>query len=319
MSTHQHKSNSVNLQDLNHNFAIPDVISFDEIEPGGLIRVSITSAACTAALYLQGAHLAQWQPAGHEPGLFLSERSAFLPGKAIRGGVPIIFPWFGARTATQYSPRTDGPSHGFARTSEWQLAAANIQGDDVHLTLTLDPTDTTRALGYDLFHLTYRLVIGAELDLQLTVENQSTTAMHFEEALHSYFMVGDAEKITISGLANTEYLDKTDGFKQKRQHESVLRLTGETDRPYLDTTSPVDLDDSILKRRITVDKLNSKTTVVWNPWSELTAKLADMSADGWHSMTCIETANAGSNAVILPPGDQHTMHAHIIIKDFKET
>jgi glucose-6-phosphate 1-epimerase len=309
----------VNLQDLSDNFAIPDVVSFEEAEPGGLIRVLITSAACTAALYLQGAHLAQWQPVGHEPVLFLSDRSAFLPGKAIRGGVPIIFPWFGARTATQYSARTDGPSHGFARTSEWQLTAADIKRDDVHLTLTLDPTDTTRALGYDGFHLTYKLVIGAELDLQLTVENQSTTTMLFEEALHSYFMVGDAQKISINGLANTEYLDKTDGFKQKRQQESVLRLTGQTDRPYLDTKSPVDLDDPILNRRITVEKQNSRTTVVWNPWSELTAKLADMSANGWRSMTCIETANAGSNAVILPSGDQHAMHAHIIIKDFKGT
>jgi glucose-6-phosphate 1-epimerase len=308
----------VNLHDLSDNFAIPDVVSFEEAELGGLIRVLITSAACTAALYLQGAHLAQWQPVGHEPVLFLSDRSAFLPGKAIRGGVPIIFPWFGARTATEYSPRTDGPSHGFARTSEWQFAAADIKGNDVHLTLTLDPTDATRALGYDGFHVAYKLVIGAELNLQLTVENQSATTMLFEEALHSYFMVGDAEKISINGLANTEYLDKTDGFKQKRQQESVLRLTGETDRPYLDTKSPVDLADPILERRITVEKQNSKTTVVWNPWSELTAKLADMSADSWRKMTCIETANAVSNAVVLPPGDQHTMHAHITIKEFNE-
>jgi glucose-6-phosphate 1-epimerase len=307
----------MNLQHLIHNYAIPGVLAFEETEHG-LIRASVTSVACTAEIYLQGAHLVQWQPAGHKPVLFLSERSSFLPGKAIRGGVPIIFPWFGARTSTQYCPRTDGPSHGFARTSEWRFAAAEINGDDVHLTLTLDPSDTTSSLGYDGFHLTYKLVIGAELDLQLTVDNQSETTMLFEEALHSYFMVGDVNQITISGLADTEFLDKTDGLKRKRQQESVLSLTGETDRPYLDTEASIDLDDPILKRRITVEKVNSKTTVVWNPWSELTAKLADMSPDGWLRMTCIESANALNNAVILSPGDRHTMHARVIVKEFEE-
>jgi glucose-6-phosphate 1-epimerase len=131
-------------------------------------------------------------------------------------------------------------------------------------------------------------------------------------------MVGDVNQITISGLADTEFLDKTDGLKRKRQQESVLSLTGETDRPYLDTEASIDLDDPILKRRITVEKVNSKTTVVWNPWSELTAKLADMSPDGWLRMTCIESANALNNAVILSPGDRHTMHARVIVKEFEE-
>jgi glucose-6-phosphate 1-epimerase len=304
----------MNKQFLNNTFAIPDVLAIDETEHG-LLRATITTGACTAKIYLQGAHLAQWHPVGHKPVLFLSERSQFVPGMAIRGGIPIIFPWFGARTATPESPRTDGPSHGFARTSIWQLASATMSGDDLQLMLTLDPNETFRSLGYDHFRVTYTLTIGAELRLQLTVENLSQTTMRFEEALHSYFMVGDAPQVTISGLANTEFFDKTDGFKQKLQKESLLRLTGEADRPYIHTEAQIDLDDPVLKRRLTVNKLNSKTTVLWNPWSELTAKLADMSPDGWRQMVCIETANALENAVILAPGQQQTMHTHIVVTE----
>jgi glucose-6-phosphate 1-epimerase len=305
----------MNKQHLTDNYAIPGVLAFDENEHG-LIRALITTAACSAEIYLQGAHLTQWHPAGHKPVLFLSERSGFLPGMAIRGGVPIIFPWFGARTATPYSSRTDGPSHGFARTSDWQLASATVDGDAMHLTLTLGPTDTSRSLGYDHFLLTYKLTIGTTLALQLRVDNFSQSPMLIEEALHCYFLVGDAKQITIGGLVNSEFLDKADGFERKIQKDSVLEITGETDGLYINTEARIDLNDPTLGRRITIDKLGSKTTVVWNPWSELTAKLADMSSDDWLRMACVETANAVDNAVTLAPGAQHTMQADITLKAF---
>jgi glucose-6-phosphate 1-epimerase len=305
----------MNLQQLTDNFAIPGVLAFSENEHG-LIRASVTTPACTAELYLQGAHLTRWQPTGQKPVLFLSDRSAFTPGKAIRGGVPIIFPWFGGRTATAENQRTDGPSHGFARTAEWTLTFAALAGDDLHLTLTLAPNDTTRALGYDHFQLAYQLTLGVELRLQLAVSNQASTPLHFEEAFHSYFSVGDAHQVSIIGLSDTNYLDKTDEFKSKHQTETLLKLTGETDRPYLNTVTTINLDDPILNRRITVCKGNSKTTVVWNPWSELTAKLPDMPPDGWLTMVCIETANVAANAITLAPNQQHTMEAHIFVQEF---
>jgi glucose-6-phosphate 1-epimerase len=306
----------MNKEQTAHKFAIPGILAIDETEHG-LTRATITSGACMAEIYLQGAHITKWQPVGHKPVLFLSERSDFLPGKAIRGGVPIIFPWFGARTTTINCSRTDGPSHGFARTSDWQLASATVDGYDLHLRLTLAPNDKSRSLGWDDFWLTYELTIGQALRLQLTVENRSETPMVFEEALHSYFMVGDAQQARISGLANTVYFDKTDGFKRKFQEAPYLVFTGETDRPYLNTEAAVDLEDPAYKRRITIAKLGSKTTVVWNPWSEVTANIADMSTDGWRRMTCIETANAAENAVTLAPGGQHTMQATISVNEFE--
>jgi glucose-6-phosphate 1-epimerase len=303
------------LQTISDQFTIPGVLAFSQTEQG-LIRANITTPACTAEFYLQGAQITQWQPTGQEPVLFLSERSFFTPGKAIRGGIPIIFPWFGARTASPDDPRTDGPSHGFARISEWTLAFAALAGDDLHLTLTLGPSDASRSLGYDQFALVYEITVGAELHLQLTVSNQDSKPLNFEEAFHTYFSIGDSQQVSIIGLSDTEYLDKTDNFKRKRQTDPLLKLTGETDRPYLDTVVPVNVDDPVLRRRITVDKSESKSTVVWNPWSTLTATLPDMSPLCWLTMVCIETANVATNAITLNSGEHHTMEAHIFVQQF---
>jgi glucose-6-phosphate 1-epimerase len=305
------------LEELNDHFAISGALSFAPGN-GGLIVARVSTPACTAEIYLHGAHLAAWQPAGHAPAIFLSERSLFAADKAIRGGVPIIFPWFGARSATPESPRTDGPSHGFARTSLWQVAFAALAGDDLHLTLTLAPDETSRSLGFDRFQLAYKLVLGAELRMRLTVANQAETPLHFEEALHTYLAVGDAAQVQISGLGDMEFLDKTDGFRRKHQDEEVLTLTQETDRPYLNTAATVTLADPVLRRRITVAKTNSLTTVVWNPWAAAGAKLPDMNPDGWRTMTCIETANAAENAITLAPRSAHTMEAHLRIEDLPQ-
>jgi glucose-6-phosphate 1-epimerase len=305
----------MDLQTLSDQFTIPGVLTFSQTEQG-LIRANITTTVCIAEFYLQGAQITQWQPTGQQPVLFLSERSFFSPGKAIRGGIPIIFPWFGARTATPDDPRTDGPSHGFARICEWTLAFAALAGDELHLTLTLGPSDTSRSLGYNQFALVYEITVGAELHLQLTVTNQDSKPLHFEEALHTYFSIGDAQQISIIGLSDTEYLDKTDSFKKKRQSDPILKLTGETDRPYLNTLVPVNVDDPVLRRRITIDKAESKSTVVWNPWSTLTATLPDMSPDCWLTMVCIETANVVTNAITLLSSEHHTMEAHIFVQQF---
>jgi glucose-6-phosphate 1-epimerase len=306
------------LQSLTDNFAIPDILSFDTNE-AGLVRARITTPACSAELYLQGAHLTHWQPAGQEPVLFISERSSFAPGKAIRGGVPVIFPWFGARTEAVTGGRTDGPSHGFARTEPWQLAFAALSGpsaseQDLHLTFTLAPTQQSRALGFDNFRLAYQLILGRTLTLRLTVANEAAEPLRFEEALHSYFAVADAQQVRITGLAGTEYLDKTDSFRRKRQTEAVLTLSGETDRPYLNTTADIALEDPGLGRRISVAKQGSQTTVVWNPWTALSTKLPDMADEGWRRMTCIETANAADNIITLASQTAHTMEARISVE-----
>ena len=304
------------LDELNASFGMPGVLSFERrgSDDSGMIRANITAPACTAELYLQGAHLTLWQPVGQQPVLFLSERSVFTPGKAIRGGVPVIFPWFGTRTATPGSSRTDGPSHGFARSQDWHLDFAALADGELHVSLSLGPTDLSRSLGYDHFRVAYQLTLGRELTMRLTVGNEGTEPLRFEEALHTYLHVGEIEHTRIHGLVNTDFLDKTENFIRRRQAEQVLTVHAETDRPYLNTTAAVMVDDPVLHRRLTVTKSNSNTTVVWNPWSELAARLPDMSPEGWRRMLCVETANAGENAVTLQAGEAHVMEATISVE-----
>jgi glucose-6-phosphate 1-epimerase len=297
---------------LNETFGLPGLLVFEESQ--GLIRAVVTTPAASAVVYLQGAHLTHWQPSGEQPVLFLSSKTAFQKGKAIRGGVPVIFPWFGDRHDGKA-----GPAHGFARAAEWEVAFAGLAGEDLHLTFTLAPNETTRELGFDRFRVAYQLTIGRRLGMQLTVANDGAEPLVFEEALHTYFAVTDVRTSAVRGLQQTAYLDKRDPEvdgtpKRKLQEEEPLVLTRTTDRVYVDSASTCVVDDQEGGRSIRVDKVSSATTIVWNPWEELTAKLADMEPEGWQGMVCVETANAGPNAVTLAPGAVHTMRANVTVE-----
>lgn len=297
--------------ELNRDFGLDGAVVFSKIDTG-LIKANIQTSACTAELFLQGAHLTKWQPQGSDDVLFLSTKSLFQPGKAIRGGIPVIFPWFGARTKNDFSDRTDGPAHGFARTSLWSLVSTSLQNDDLVMVLKLKPTAISRELGFDQFTVLYTITLGTELQLSLRVVNNSAKAMQFEEALHTYFAVNDVKNVLLTGLKDIEYFDKTDNFSKKVEIDP-LGLSSETDRLYINTSNTVTLHDNNLHRQIVVSKEDSDTTVVWNPWEDATAKMADMESDGWQRMVCVETANAGVNAIALGPGQSHTMHARVTV------
>jgi glucose-6-phosphate 1-epimerase len=302
------------VDSLNESFAIPGVFAFES--HGELTRARVTTPACTAELYLHGAHITAWQPAGAEPVLFLSGQSDFAPGKAIRGGIPIVFPWFGPRSAARTPegepPRTGAPTHGFARTQPWKLDFCAYAADELHLSLTLEPTDLSRSLGYDHFLLAFQITFGRELRLRLSVANDGPTPLRVEEALHTYLQVGDVTQARIHGLFETEFLDKIDNFARKLQTDPVLTLTGPTDRPYLNTTSPIVVDDPALHRRITVAKSNSNTTVVWNPWAN--HGLADLPPEAWRHMLCVESANAIDNALTLQPHEAHVLETTLSVE-----
>lgn len=294
----------MDLQQLTEHFAIPGVLAFHQTG-SGLIYVDVTTPHATATVYLQGAHLTAWQPAGEQPVLFLSRKSDFESGKAIRGGVPIAFPWF----ANRHDGKT-GPSHGFARIQDWTLAFAALAGDDLHLTFTLAPTAMSRDLGYDNFRLAYQLTIGRTLTMQLTVANDAAAPLLFEEALHTYYAVVDVHEVRVTGLEPTPFIDKTDHMSEQPAAHAPLTFASATDRVYPNTDATCVLHDAAGRRRIIVAKTGSDTTVVFNPWKEL----ADMGPDEWHEMLCVETVNAAANAIALAPGKTHTMQAHISVE-----
>ena len=322
------------LTELQEKFAIPGVLGFERTA-SGLAVARVTAPAAEATIYLQGAHLTHWKPAGQAPAIFLSQRAEFVPGKPIRGGVPIVFPWF----ADRHDGKT-GPQHGFARISEWELEFAGMAGPGsdpaLHLAFTLAPNELSRSLGFDHFKLGYRVSIGHKRTLELGVENDSgnggargggpaaATAkadqaaegapLVFEEALHVYYAVADAQKVSIDGLGGTEFIDKVDGFKRKRQTPGPVTFQGRIDSPYMNTRATCVLHDPAGGRKITVAKSGSNSTVVWNPWKEFTATMADMEPDAWLHMTAIETANVADNTITLNAGETHTMRAEISIE-----
>jgi glucose-6-phosphate 1-epimerase len=290
-------------------FDIPDALRFED-GPGGLVRAVISTPAAEAEVYLQGAHVAHWTPRGQRPVLFISSRSLFQPGKAIRGGVPIIFPWFG--------PRGDGkpgPAHGFARTMEWAIEGTRLLDDGrVEVTFALEPNDATRGLGFGSFRSRFRATIGSTLEMELETQNDAAEPLTYEEALHSYFAIGDIHKASVSGLDGTTYIDKTDGFKRKKLGNEPLRIAKETDQVHLSTKTACVIDDPVWNRRIIVEKGGSDSTVVWNPWIDKTKGMSDMAPDDWRWMICVETANAADNAVHLSPGASHKLTASIRVE-----
>jgi glucose-6-phosphate 1-epimerase len=294
----------MNITELNEQFGLAEVITFED--HAGLPRLQVTTATCTATIYLHGAHLTHWQPAGEEPVLFLSDRSEFVEGKPIRGGIPLCFPWFGPRTDGK-----DGPSHGFARTQPWKVVFAALSGENVHLTLTLGPTEVSRALGFDNFHVAYELILGAKLILRFTVANAAEIPLRFEEALHTYFKVDDVRSTAFGGLESALYLDKTDAAKEKESPSQAETLGRWTDRVYPENVASVTIEDA--KRVITIDKSNSATTVVWNPWTEGSKPIGDLAPEAWLGFLCVETANTGADAITLPPNETHTLQAEISV------
>jgi len=284
---------------------IPGIAAFTD-GPGGLVRIDLTTSSSQAQVYLHGAHVASFQPADAQPVLFLSKLSQFAEDKPIRGGVPVIFPWFGPRAG-----HPDSPSHGFARTLPWELESLTSADDaSVDLVLVLESNDATRAEWPHDFTLRHSISAGPELTMVLEVTNRSDGPFTFEEALHTYFTISDIHDVIVTGFEGAEYLDKVDAARRKTQDRAPIRITGETDRLYLNTRTTCVVEDPGMSRRIIVEKSGSDSTVLWNPWSAKAARLTDL-GDEWPGMICIETVNAAENSVTLEPGAKHAMRATV--------
>ncbi|HVJ09410.1 MAG TPA: D-hexose-6-phosphate mutarotase [Acidisarcina sp.] len=271
----------------------------------GLPMVRITSAHASGDIYLHGAHVTSWTPSGSADVIFLSERSQWGEGRAIRGGIPICFPWFGDKADDAKAPK-----HGFVRTRTWKLEEIASNGDAVAITLSTESNEETRKQWPHEYRLMYRATFGRELKLELITTNTGTTPLRIEEALHTYHCIGQIENIRVRGLAATAYLDKVDGFRRKVQEGDVV-FTSATDRIYLDTDHAVEIVDPDLHRSILIEKEASRNTVVWNPWSEGAHSMSDMADDEWQQMVCIEACNVRDAGVEIAPGAQHTMSATI--------
>ena len=274
---------------------------------GGLPMVRVATPLATGEMYLHGAHATSWKPAGAEEVVFLSSRSRWEDGQAIRGGIPVCFPWFRAKSDDPHAP-----AHGFVRTKAWQLESILQRGDAISVSMFTQSDESTKRWWPADFRLVHRATFGTELQLELEVTNTGTTAVRFQEALHTYHRVGHVETARLHGLDEVRYLDNTDSNREKVQHGDVV-IASQTDRAYLTAQPEVELEDPTLHRRIQIAKENSATTVVWNPWVEGARALADLGDDEWTQMFCVEASNVLDCAVELEPGKLHRMAAKITV------
>jgi len=293
--------NTSELDTLNKQYALPGKLAFGP-GPGGLAVAVVSNSHARAMIALQGAHVMTWTPHGQQPVIWLSRAAAFVPGKSIRGGVPICWPWFGPHAS---DPKL--PGHGFARTVPWEVTRTGSLADDrTTLVLRLAETEVTRKQWPHATPVEVRITVGAALEIELVTRNDTSTPVTMGDALHTYFEVSDVRQVKIHGLGACPYLDKVDGG-QRKQQQGPVTIASEVDRIYLDSTSDCLIEDPRWRRRIRISKRGSRSTVVWNPWIEKAAKMGDFGMHGFLNMVCVESANAADDVVSIPAGGEHRL------------
>ena len=280
---------------------LPPSIRLDESRNGFPV-LQIGHPTCTGSIALLGAHVMEWAPQGQRPILYMSADAILADGIAIRGGIPVCWPWFG--------PREGLPGHGVVRTRFWNLASATESTDGVRVVLTLE-SDGSIAGWPHAFALELTVQMGAALDVHLRMKHLGTEAATFTGALHTYLTVGAIEQTKVLGLAGTSYSDTIDAGKVKPQPGDVI-FDREVDRVYHSST-PVRVVDAAWNRTLEVSKTGSAATVVWNPWIEKSKRLNDLPDEAYHGFLCIEAANAGDDVVHLAPGEEHVLGTRVAV------
>ncbi len=270
---------------------------------GDLPALEVTTPWSRAEVYLHGAHVTQFQKHGEPPLLFLSQCSRFESGAPIRGGIPIIFPWFG-------KPADKPGQHGFVRIRDWELAEITSPADgSVIVRMRLEvgreiPEGSECAVEYVV-------TVSDTLSAELIVTNKSAQKFGFENCLHTYFTVGDIGAVTVCGLKGVDYLDSLEGRQRKTEATEAIRFTGEVDRIYINTPHATEIRDESLRRVIRIEKEHSLATVVWNPWIAKSKAMPDFGDDEYQRMVCVESGNVAVNELTLLPGESSRLKVKI--------
>ena len=266
-------------------------------EKNGFKYIDIKNAKAEAKIALQGAHVFHYKELGKASLLWLSELAYFEEGKAIRGGIPICFPWFGKH-------KTDATlaQHGFARTALWTLTLEEeIDSNTTHIQLQLLSDEKSKELWNYEFDIRLDVVVGTELSITLSVKNIDSKPFEITTALHSYFNVSNIDEVVVKGLDGTSYYDALDGMEYVQKDE--LKIDKELDRVYYDVSNSIELHDG--ERKVELTQRNSNSLVVWNPWIEKSKQIDDMSNDAYKNMLCLETGNIGRKPLSIEPNETY--------------
>lgn len=274
----------------------------------GLPLLEVRTGSLHAKFALQGAHLIEFNTSTGHSLLFVSKKSLFKKGSAIRGGIPVIFPWFGPREG-----HPESPMHGLVRTRPWELQKVEFRNQSsVLVSFAFSDTEETRALWPYPFRLELDFELGESLQISWRVINTGESPFTFEQALHPYFPIKDVHTACVKGLQGVSYIDKTDGLKIKTDTAPAISFTTETDRLYLDTETDCILEAGGDGGSLRLGKTGSHSTVVWNPWIAKAKALADMADEEWQAFVCVEQVNANRNAITLASGKTHLFQAFYV-------
>ncbi|MBS4068748.1 MAG: D-hexose-6-phosphate mutarotase [Sulfurimonas sp. RIFOXYB2_FULL_37_5] len=268
----------------------------------GFEYIEIKNSAAEAKIALQGAHIFHYKRADEEQILWLSEVSDFEYGKAIRGGVPICWPWFG------FNENKNLPQHGFARVSMWEFIKSD-ESDEKSSSLIFRLTHGSQTLKMwrYKFELELHVTISDKLTMELKTTNLDCESFVLTQALHTYFKVSHISHALIKGLDKKPYLDALT-WKNEIQ-EGDITFNQEVDRVYQEVTDEIILRDE--NREIHIKNSGSSSTVVWNPWIEKTLRMSAMNENAYEHMLCIESANAFDDRKVLKPQSSYTIKAVI--------
>lgn len=299
----------MNIEQLNADYGIADKVKFVE-ETDGFPLIEISNEYAQAKISVYAGHMLSFKPVEQAKDvIFLSSKVNYQLGKAIRGGTPICWPWFGP------DPKAKGrPNHGFVRNRMWQMRDVFSTPDgETKITMGLVDTPETKEIWDYGFDLAIAITVGSVLTVELITRNTGEQAFNITQALHTYFQIGDINQVTVLGLKDREYLDKVDGGKQKTQTGEVT-FAGECDRIYLNVQPELVIDDRALNRKIKVTATNSKTAIVWNPGAEISAKMADLGDQDYENFVCVETANAADEVIEIGAGGEYILTAQYAVE-----
>lgn len=299
----------IDTDELDDKFGIEGEVGFAELEED-LVFIMVSNKHADAEICLYGAHVTSFKPRGNMDLLWMSPDSNFEEGKPIRGGIPVCFPWFGP-----HKTDSDKPQHGFARLMYWDVVSTSTNSSaETVIKLQLNSSEETKAYWPHDFVAEMTFVVGKKLTVTLNVTNTSDQPFDYTCALHSYYSLSAIDSISIEGLQGVTYYNQLTG-ENGVQEEEKLEITDALTRHYLNTETPVIIDDSAFRRRIKVDKAGSKVTTVWNPGAEACANIGDLPDDGYETFVCVEATNAFDYPISLAPGESFATSAIIGIDD----
>ncbi|KAL0484121.1 glucose-6- phosphate 1-epimerase [Acrasis kona] len=251
----------------------------------------------TLKVLLYGATIISWV-SGRER-LFLSSKAALDGSKAVRGGIPLVFPVFGKSNA---GPTKELPQHGFARTSTWRLLSHKADSESTQVKLELS-NDLISQDAHKLWPYAFNLIDlkANSFVTSMEVQNKDKEPFDFNFLFHTYFAVNNISTVSVRGLNGAQYVDKKRDAANFEETEKDVKISNETDRVYKSPSGPTQIVDEDCTVDVQRDNLND--VVVWNPWENAAKNMGDFGPeDGWKKMLCIE-AGSVSNWQNLGPGE----------------